>query len=121
MVIDQAGSGSKAQVGFAGSSSVSAAATLRMCKADGTLGVPYDSVQVMLSDMGAASSIESMRITSSAVIVPNTLDIGGYIDLDTIDEPAAPAAGKLRIYVDSHTGDLSVKNSAGTTVALTTF
>ena len=41
-----------------------------------------------------------------------------YYDIDLMTAPAAPAAGKLRVFADNGTGELSTQHNAGTVVKM---
>ena len=48
-------------------------------------------------------------------------NLNGYVDIVGIAAPGNPAAGTVRLYVDSTSGDLMAKNSAGTAVVVADF
>lgn len=52
--------------------------------------------------------------------IAGTFGIDSYFDIQPIAEPASPASG-VRLYVDSTSGDLIAKNSAGTKVTVANF
>ena len=65
------------------------------------------------------SGIHGASLHSGDVIPPANQEFGAfYSDFAQIAAPANPASGTRRVFVDSATGELSVRTSAGSTVSL---
>jgi hypothetical protein len=62
---------------------------------------------------------DTLQVTSTLINALVNFDINAhYMDIDQISAPSNPSSGTRRLFVDSGTGKLSVRTSAGTTVSL---
>ena len=77
-------------------------------------------VSTITSGTLAVTSAGALNLSASSGIgiSSNTSITSSYVDIASISAPSNPSAGTRRLYVDSGTGKLSVRTSAGSTVSL---
>jgi hypothetical protein len=97
--------------------------TLPLLTADDTL-VTANFAQTLLNKTISGSSntisaIPKSALPSSVLHNDQNNDIGDfYLDFGDIAAPSNPASGKIRLFLDTATGEISVRKSGGTTVSL---
>ena len=67
---------------------------------------------------GPIESLVRMEVSDASVGAGRTTITGDYVEMEESPAPATPGAGSARLYLDSTSGELSVRKSSGTTVSL---
>lgn len=84
-------------------------------------GAVLDLENVNIPDTALAQITTKAKLPSSTVFNDQNNNMGDfYMDFGDITVPANPSAGTRRLFLNSVTGELSVRTSAGTTVSLET-
>ena len=98
-----------------GSTPLSGGGTTNFLRADGTWAAPPSAgggITQLTGDVTAGPGSGSQAATLANI--PNDVPMAGDLLATAIAAPTSPAAGKGRIYVDSTSLNLAVKNSSGT-------
>jgi hypothetical protein len=84
-----------------------------------TGGSIIDLENISIPDTALQTISDKAKLNSNIVYKDQNNDLGDFfLDIGDIAAPANPVAGKRRIFLDSATGKLSVRTSAGTTIDL---
>lgn len=91
--------------------------TLTDDTAEDEIEFDVDAINLLLSNLGGQLTVGQLPDTTIDSTRDNTIG-DHYLDLGNISVPADPAAGTRRLFMNSATGELSVRTSAGNTVSL---
>lgn len=70
-------------------------------------------------DIDVDNALQARFTVAGGLAMSNDINLGtNYMDVAQITTPANPGAGVRRLFVDSGSGELSVRTNAGTTVSL---
>jgi hypothetical protein len=84
-----------------------------------TSGVIVDLENTNIPDSALATITDKAKLNTNIVYKDQNNDLGDfYLDIGDISTPSNPSAGKRRMFVDTATGQLSVRTPAGTTITL---
>ncbi|MDP2641449.1 MAG: hypothetical protein Q8P39_02830 [Candidatus Yanofskybacteria bacterium] len=82
-----------------------------------TANPPAENVSPPLTT-GSEPQIKQGGLSLPSLLVEGSAAIGGYIDLQNIAQPGSPSSGIARMFFESVSGALKLKNSAGTVSVL---
>ena len=84
-------------------------------------GTVLDIENVNIPDTALSQITTKAKLPTSGVYNDQNNSMGAfYMEFSNLSTPSNPTSGKRRMYVDSATGELSVRTSAGTTLSLET-